>query len=100
MPYYSEVSEYNGNNAYLYDNLHLTCWDENRENPIPCSESNEIEGLYIEGIEHISDIYGYWILSSKESESCYAWILDYGGYFDYYDVIESYGVRPVINVKL
>ena len=104
MPYYSEVSDYSAsaNNAYLYDNLHLVCWNEDWSEEIACSDTAEKEGVYVEGLEHIRDVYGYWTLSSNASDSYGAWCVycdgnagsdgvDYGG---------GIGVRPVINLSI
>ena len=81
MPIYSsdatktEVADKTDANAYLYDNL----------DP-----------------ERINAPYGYWTLSPRAENSSYAWLVNYGGYVGSLGMrlAYSYGVRPVINLKI
>ena len=54
-----------------------------------------------DGLQNISEIYGYWTLSSSAENSIFAWWVDNDG-FAWYDIAidVSIGARPVINVKL
>ena len=58
---------------------------------------------YVTGdrLQNISEIYGYWTLSSSAENSIFAWWVDNDG-FAWYDIAidGSIGARPVINVKL
>jgi len=105
MPYYSEISNYSAdaNNAYLYNNLYLECWDEDWNEEIACSDAldeNKV-GVNVEGIGHTS-VVGYWTLSSYASDSSDAWGVTYRGLVVNYNVSIIYdtGVRPVINLSI
>ena len=77
---YGEVADYVDENSYLYDYLE--------------------DGGYQENI--LSEIYGYWTLSSIASNSGLAWDVNSGGDVGsdlVYDENRD-GVRPVINLKL
>ena len=100
MPYLSEVSNYSAsaNNAYLYDNLDLDCYDD---------ECTEYNGVHEEGMTHVLGAYGYWTLSSNASLLTYewdlAWFVSANGVVNYdarYVVGGCFGVRPVINLSI
>ena len=104
LPYKSEVSNYDGTNGYLYDNLTLLCWDSEEMNEeVSCDEAGYIDGVYDDSISHIDEIYGYWTLSSYAYNFSHnAWYVSFYGYVESDNVgyDNLYGVRPVINLKL
>ena len=90
MPYYSEVGGSNGTNEYLYENLDGYDW---------CG----MEGK--QPTSNISEIYGYWTLSSYDDNSTRAWYVNQAGYVlidgaDYVGLSNTSGVRPVITLDL
>ena len=108
LPYKSEVSDYDwdeGTSAYLYNHLRVDgCYDNEEDyNDVACEDAGYIEGgVPGEGIEYISDIYGYWTLTSFADGSLSAWLVGYDGYVSDDDVgrDDFYGARPVINLKI
>ena len=102
MPYYSEISDYDGNNANLYDNLDAECYDEEWSGYVSCDVSNNIVGVHEEGMTHVSGAGGYWILSSYVSDSSGAWYVDYEGDTSEYSVSDDNysGVRQVIKLSI
>ena len=93
MPIYTrdtvttEVSESNGNNEYLYENLTSTSY---------------WAGSGTQPTNNISGISGYWTLTSVGSSPSVAMIVYYPGilFDDYAGSSSYYGVRPVITLKL
>ncbi len=96
LPYKKEVNDFNNNNGYLYENLDGAYWyyDESTK---PTNS--------------ISNIYGYWTLSSYAFESYNAFFVhcrgsvvitsvDDKGYINSMGYGPHYGVRPVINLSL
>ena len=97
LPYYSEVSNSNGTNEYLYDYLShnseeesITCWQGEGEHP-----------------KHDANVDGYWTLTCEDNDSdpSYAFFVFANGYVfgpGYYQAHESgiNGVRPVITLDL
>ena len=86
LPYKREVSDYNGSNIYLYENMSSSFWEHVDEQP-----TNNIE-----------NIVSYWTLSTSAVDSSCAWFVFCDGYVSAGIVDEEYGfgVRPVINLKL
>ena len=56
----------------------------------------------LELYNNISEIYGYWTLSSYADSSNHAWLVGYFGSVEgeYVDYDDAYGVRAVINLKI
>ena len=103
IPYKRETSDYDKTNAYLYENLHIACYDsKNHMNPVSCDVAGYIEGLYNEGMSHIKGIYGYWILSTRADYPSIATFVLFLGYTrsDSVQFDSHIGVRPVITLKL
>ena len=88
--------------AYQYDNLNVNCSDSNNS-AVDCSSNGvaSIEGIFEDGIAHISKIWGYWTLSSNSTTSKYIRTMWFGGYVDTAQAsYKGSGVRSVINIKL
>ena len=83
LPYKSEVNDFNNNNGYLYEYLNDSFWNyDDSTRPV-----NKISGIE-----------GYWTMDTTSDASSF-WIVYFIG--DIYPTYgNSYGVRPVINVKL
>ena len=109
LPYITEISTYDvsKNNAYLYDNLHTVCYFDVYQE-ISCSdldkyEDGYVEGLNVEGLDHVKGVDGYWLNESYAGEPMYyAWLADFAGAFSefYVDDESDTGVRPVITVPV
>jgi len=86
LPYKSEVASSNGSNNYLYENL----------------DGSEWHGSGTQPTNNISEIKGYWTLSSSGGLINGAWTVYYGGnvFTGGYGNDSSIGVRPVIALKL
>ncbi len=88
LPYVNEVESANGNNIYLYENLDGSDWYGSGSSPT----------------NTISQIYGYWTLSSDYDDMIHAWYVYSWGYIDTgvsgYSINTSniIGVRPVISI--
>jgi len=90
LPYLSEVSGYDGTNAYLFNNLHFECYDD---------ECVEYLGVHEEGMTHVYEVRQYYTLSvltesvdSVFTVRCPGHIVDLP--------IGEFGVRPVINLSI
>ena len=63
--------------------------------------SNQNRGV---AVHPVTDVWGYWTLSSIADDSGAAWYVDHDGdVFSYYDIgiwEDDFGVRPVITVQL
>ena len=85
LPFYSEISDVSSSKLYLIDYLY----------------GDEDADYGITGRNGVSDVCGYWTLSSVSSSSSLAWYVDYDG--SAYDSIvdnDGYGARPVINLSI
>jgi len=83
LPYYSEISDVNNSNLYLYNYL------DNGEN-----QTNVVSGVS-----------GYWMLSSSSNVSYGAWFVFYHGFADDSSItgnelFQVKGIRPVINLSI
>ena len=104
MPYRSEINDYDsetGTYAYLYDNLHTDCYDDEGEDT-SCDEATYMNGVFEAGINHIQGAHGYWMLSSDTFNSNAFLSVDYDGApASLISSNISYrGVRPVINLSI
>ena len=102
LPYLREVNDYDGTNGYLYDHLHVDCYDnEDDRDPVTCDKAGYIDGVYEEGLENMQGIYGYWNFSSFAGDSTDAWYVYYNGkVYDYgVSAFSRNGVRPVITIS-
>ena len=101
LPRYSEVTNYDGTNGYLYNNLGVSCKD-NAGVQVTCENATKKEGVFEEGLSHIDGINGYWFLSSDGiSGNMKAYCIEFESKKSKpIDTSSSIGVRPVITVKL
>lgn len=88
LPYKKEINNFNNNNGYLFENLDGEYWNYD-ESTKPT--------------KNISNIFGYWSLSTFVDESTYSWYVDYSGNVgleinDSVDIVDNHGVRPVITI--
>jgi len=103
IPYKSEVSDYSGSTAYLYDNLQCGCSDY-EGNQLSCDIAPVVNGVHTEGLEHV-DVGGYWTLTTSSTMDS-LWINEKGFISDasVNTKISEYefgiGVRPVINLSI
>ena len=86
LPYYNEVKNASTNKMWLIDYLH---------------GDDDIDKGVVERVFGISDVLGYWTLSSYSSNPSYAWRVNYLGEVGYAIIYSNgVGVRPVINLQL
>ena len=111
MPYYSEISNYSAdaNNAYLYENLQVECFDYiGLDTSCDSDDVDERYGVFAEGIDHMKGIMSYWTLSSAThydvmgNDTSIAWGVGFGGSVHYTNIFIDVGagVRPVINLSI
>jgi len=86
LPYYSELESANAKTLYLIDYLH--------------GKADANWGIV--GRNSVTEVYGYWTLSSSSINTSKAWYINYNSILYEYDVSHNtgIGVRPVINVPV
>ena len=110
IPYYEEIEDYseNSNNEYLFNYLTAYCIDEETGKSTSCDEATYIQGVHVQGLKHVSNINGYWLLSSDTYEPFYAWSLCSDHSMKVADYVNGngvytsngFGVRPVITLEI